>query len=116
MTEFYDEIEKKLTNGLDWKIGRNVDTFNDVLNGRFGVHDYEEAIKLRWENSAKSKRDLGQKSTVKFIQEKLTTCHPANISSVKSDLEDAKSGKGQLLFEIIVDITRGHGHIQLDLQ
>ena len=28
---FYNEIEKVLTNGLNWKIGRNLDAFNDVF-------------------------------------------------------------------------------------
>jgi RNAse (barnase) inhibitor barstar len=60
LSEFYDEVENKLTKGLDWKIGRNLDAFNDVLTGGFGVHDYEEPIRIKWINSVKSKKDLGQ--------------------------------------------------------
>lgn len=43
---FYNEVEKKLTKGLDLKIGRNLDAFNDVLQGGFGTFDYEEPIEL----------------------------------------------------------------------
>lgn len=56
--EFYNEIERVLTKGLDWKIGRNLDAFNDILRGGFGVTEYEEAFKLIWKNSQKSKKDL----------------------------------------------------------
>ena len=116
LTEFYDEIENKLTKGLDWKIGRNLDAFNDVLRGGFGIHDYEESIRIKWINSDKSKWDLGQTETVKYLQEKLKRCHPTNIRSVEEDLENVRDGKGEMLFDIIVNITRGHGHIELELQ
>lgn len=80
LSEFYDEVENKLTKGLDWKIGRNLDAFNDVLTGGFGVHDYEEPIQIKWINSVKSKKDLGQR------------------------------------FDTIIDITRGHEHIELRIE
>ena len=116
LMQFYDEIEKKLTNGLDWKIGRNLDALNDVLRGGFGVYDYEEAIRLKWKNSDKSKLDLGRKETIKYIEDKMRRCHRTNVSAVKSDLEEAKKGNGEMLFDIIVDLMRGHEHIRLDLQ
>lgn len=116
LTEFYDEVENKLTKGLDWKIGRNLDAFNDVLRGGFGIHDYEEPLILRWINSDKSKMDLGQSETIKYISEKLQRCHPTNITSVETDLEKAKDGRGEMLFDIIVDITRGHEHIKLKIE
>jgi RNAse (barnase) inhibitor barstar len=60
LTEFYDEVENKLTKGLGWKIGRNLNAFNDVLSGGFGIHDNEEQIKIKWINAGKSKADLGE--------------------------------------------------------
>ena len=44
---FYNEIEKVLTNGLNWKIGRNLDAFDDVLRGGFGQFKTCFAFKLR---------------------------------------------------------------------
>ena len=35
MAGFYDEVERVFTFGLDWKIGRNLDAFNDILRGGF---------------------------------------------------------------------------------
>ena len=66
---FYDEVERKLTKDLDFKIGRNLDAFNDVLSGGFCVHDVNEEIVLRWKNSEKSKSDLGFDETVKNLEE-----------------------------------------------
>ena len=83
---FYDEVENKLTKGLDWKIGRNLDAFNDVLRGGFGIHDDDEPLIIRWMNSDKSKTDLGQSETEK------------------------------MLFDIIVNIIREHKHIELKIE
>jgi RNAse (barnase) inhibitor barstar len=113
MSEFYDEVEAKMTKGLDWKIGRNLNAYNDVLSGGFGVHDYEEPIKITWLNAAKSKTDFGYDATIKYLEEVLEICHPSNISHVKEDIEKLKSGRGESLFETILDITRGHEHIKL---
>ena len=40
MAGFYDEVERVFTFGLDRKIGRNLNAFNDILRGGFGRHEY----------------------------------------------------------------------------
>ncbi|PIA77435.1 Barstar (barnase inhibitor) [Gaetbulibacter sp. 4G1] len=55
---FYQEIESKMTFGLSWKIGRNLNAFNDVLYGGFGVHNVDEKYILKWHRSEKSKSEL----------------------------------------------------------
>ncbi len=112
---FYDEIENKLTKNLDFKIGRNLNAFNDVLYGGFGVFEYEDHIKLIWANSAKSQKYLGWDETIKHLSEQLKTCHSTNIDFVKTDLESAKKHNGETLFKIIVDIVKSHDHIELIL-
>ena len=113
LNEFYDEIELKLTNGLDWKIGRNLDALNDVLDGGFGVHEINENIELIWLNSGKSKSDLGWNETILYLKEKLKKCHPTNKPSVKSDLKDAESRKGQTLYEIITELINDKPNTKL---
>jgi RNAse (barnase) inhibitor barstar len=115
LDSFYDEAESKLTKDLGWKTGRNLNAFNDVLRGGFGVYEYEEPIRLIWQNSNESKEKLGWDETIKYISAKLKTCHPTNIQSVKDDLHLAQQHKGQTLFELIVDIIQTHQHIELDL-
>lgn len=115
LTGFYDEVERNLTKDLDWKIGRNLDAYNDVLRGGFGVHDYEERFTLTWINAEKSKRDFGWEATIAYREDILAHCHPDNIPYVMEDVAKAKAGEGETLFDIIVDITRGHGHIEFIL-
>ncbi len=57
---FYDEIDRVLTKDLDWKTGHNLDAFNDLLRGGFGVYDYEDPVKLIWTNFLDSRNYLGQ--------------------------------------------------------
>ena len=58
MKGFYREIESKMTFGLNWKIGRNLNAFNDVLHGGFGVNEVDEKYILKWHRSEKSKSEL----------------------------------------------------------
>lgn len=113
---FYKVVERAFTKDLGWHIGRNLNAFNDVLRGGFGVHDYEEPIRLVWLHSNKSKKDLGWKETVKYVSAKLTTCHPSNVESVKRDLALAESHEGKTLFDLLVEIITRHDHIELSLQ
>lgn len=57
---FYAEIDRLLTKDLTWQTGHNLDAFNDLLRGDFGVHDYEEPIRFVWRNFTRSKDQLGE--------------------------------------------------------
>jgi RNAse (barnase) inhibitor barstar len=116
LSSFYDEAERAMTKDLDWDFGRNLDAFNDVLRGGFGVYDYEEPVRLLWRHSDKSRADLGWEETVKYLQAQPATCHPANIVLVQKSLEGAQRQEGQTLFERIVAIIQGHGHVELVLE
>lgn len=116
LNDFYDEVERCLTSGLDWKIGRNLDAFNDVLKGGFGMYDYDEEIELIWKNSDRSKIKLGYKETVKYLQDKLGKSHPTAKREIKEELKLAKNKIGKTLFEIIVEIIKEHKHIKLKMK
>ena len=58
--EFYCEIDKLLTKDLGWKTGHNLDAFNDLLRGGFGVHEPGEELNITWINAAKSRNELGE--------------------------------------------------------
>jgi|GEM_PF-1723584 len=79
---FYSEVDNVLTKGLDLTTGHNLDAFNDLLRGGFGIHEYEEPIKLVWQHSAKSKTDL-------------------------NDLR-----QNETLYEILKSIIKEHRHIE----
>lgn len=56
MAGFYDEVEQVFICGLDWKIGRNLNAFNDILRGGFGRHEYGQPIHIQWLAYEKSVR------------------------------------------------------------
>lgn len=59
LESFYDEIDQVLTKDLDWQTGHNLDAFNDLLRGGFGVYEYQEPVKIVWTNFLVSKKRLG---------------------------------------------------------
>lgn len=99
----------------DWKIG-TLDGFDDILYGGFGVFEGGEEIEIIWKESQKSKEDLGLESTRNFYQNKIRQGKPFNIQLMQQKLEDLLSGKGQTLFEILVEIIESHKNITLILE
>lgn len=116
LNEFYDEVERCLTSGSGWSIGRNLDAFDEVLEGGFGVHEVGEQIEISWLNHKRSKLKLGYSETVKYLQDILGKCHPSAKRDVKHELELAKNGKGDTLFDTIVEIIEAHQHVKLKLE
>lgn len=94
---FYWEIDRVLTKDLSWQTGHNLNAFNDLLWGGFGVHEYEEPIVLIWRDSEKSKADLGYGKTAR--------CSEGSTQST-----------GDTLFDMILGIIRDHEHIKLVLE
>ena len=56
---FYVEIDNVLTKNIDWRTGHNLNAFNDLLCGGFGIYEYEENVEIKWINFSKSKVELG---------------------------------------------------------
>ncbi|WP_421754837.1 barstar family protein [Croceimicrobium sp.] len=108
---FYDELEVKLTQGLNWKIGRNLDALNDLLRGGFGVFDYDEKILLTWINSKKSEKELGTEATLAYLKANLESCNPSMRTSVQAEIEMLEQGSAKTLFNLIVEVIEKHDHI-----
>lgn len=60
LKSFFVEMDRVLTKGLDWETGHNLNAFNDLLVGGFGMHDYEEPIELLWKDFNESKGYLNE--------------------------------------------------------
>lgn len=110
---FYSEVDMVLTKDLTWKTGNNLDAFNDLLRGGFGVYEYGEPITLIWKNANKSKHDQGYMATVAYYENIPTRSHPSNINKVKELLENAKQEMGETLFDIIIQIIKENEDIEL---
>lgn len=59
LESFYDEVDQVLTKDLDWQTGHNLNAFNDLLHGGFGVYEYAEPVKIIWTHFSESKDKLG---------------------------------------------------------
>ncbi len=79
---FYSEIDNVLTKDIDWVTGHNLNAFRDLLRGGFGVYEYDEPIKLIWQDSHKSCLDL--------------------------NLEN----NGQTVYQILIEIIKENEHIE----
>jgi RNAse (barnase) inhibitor barstar len=116
LESFYDEVDRVLIKDLDWKTGHNLDAFDDILRGGFGVVEPGEAYKIIWQNASKSKNDLGYTETIRYYSRKLHDSHPSNVEIIRSRLQEVTIGKGQTLFEILVEIIKSHKEIELDIE
>ncbi len=104
LAAFYAELDRSL--GLaDW--GHNLDAFNDILRGGFGTP--AGGFVLRWARAREARTHLGYPATVAHLEAKVLRCHPSNVAFVQADLEAARRGEGQTLFEIVLEILAVHG-------
>lgn len=108
---FWDEVERVLIPGAAW--GRNLDAFNDILRGGFGTP--EGGFTLRWRNAARSRETLGHEETARWLEARLPKVHPTNRDDFRRRLKDARAGRGETLFETLVDLIRGHADVALEL-
>lgn len=103
---FYNEVSELFMNDEDWKVG-TLDGFDDIL--------YRIDSDITWKNSQKSKEDLGFDLTKEFYENKIRIGKPFNVDLIKQKLGDLMDGKGQTLFEILVEIIESHQNINLIL-
>lgn len=103
---FYEEVSQLFMKDEDWNVA-TLDGFNDILYGFEG--------EIIWRNSQKSRDDLGFKVTKEFYQNKIRTGKPYNVKLIQQKLDDLIEGKGQTLFEILIEMMKSHKNIRLIL-
>lgn len=116
MESFYNEIDRVLTKNLDWKTGHNLQAFNDLLRGGFGVYKEGKPIKLIWKNISKSKVDLGFEETKKWCEQNIVLNRFGNKRFFEDTLKELTENNGQTLFDIFLEIISEHKHIEFEIQ
>ncbi len=101
---FYNEVSRLFMKNEDWKVG-TLDGFDDIL---YGVDS-----DITWKDSQKSKEDLGFDLTKDFYENKIRIGKPFNIELIQQKLDELIDGKGQTLFEILIEIIESHQNIKL---
>lgn len=114
LAEFYEEVSDVLMKDTDWKVG-TLDGFDDILYGGFCVFDNNEEVEIVWKESQKSKEDLGFKATQEFYENKIRQGKPFNRELIQQKLNDLMKGKGQTLFDVLIEIIQSHSNISLTL-
>lgn len=104
---FYEEISQLFMKDEDWKVG-TLDGFDDIL---YGVE-----TDITWKDSQKSKEDLGFDLTKEFYENKIKQGKPFNVQLIQQKLDELIAGKGQTLFEILIEIIESHKNITLILE
>ena len=105
LEEFAKHFSARVLKGHEWN--GNLDAFNDILRGGFGTP--EEGFSIVWDNSKMSRAALGYGETVRQLERRLGTCHPANRQRVAGELNAARRGEGPTVFDWLVEIIRDHG-------
>ena len=82
-----------------------MDGFDDILYGFEG--------EIIWKDSDKSREDLGFELTKEFYENKIRQGKPFNVKLIQQKLDDLMDGKGQTLFEILIEIIESHQNIKL---
>ncbi|WP_294296161.1 ribonuclease inhibitor [uncultured Chryseobacterium sp.] len=103
---FYEEVSRLLMKDEDWKVG-TLDGFDDILYGFQG--------QITWKDSQKSREDLGLDQTKEFYEKKIRQGKPFNVVLIQQKLDELTTGRGQTLFEILLDVIRSHKKITLIL-
>lgn len=104
---FYEEVSQLFMKDEDWKVG-TLDGFDDIL---YGVE-----TDITWKDSQKSKEDLGFDLTKEFYENKIRQGKSFNVQLIQQKLDELIAGKGQTLFEILIEIIESHKNITLILE
>ena len=67
MNDFYDQVGQKLNCRNDFKMVHNLKTFDELLWGGFGIHEYGEPLHIVWIFSEKCRQAIGSKYFDKII-------------------------------------------------
>ena len=113
--EFFIQVELHLTNEPEADFSHDFIGFEDVLMGGFGIHDFEEPLKIVWKNSEKSRKELNYKATVAYLEELLDSKN-GKSTELEKDLKKAKKNEGLTLFDMICDIANDLENVELLLK
>ena len=91
----------------------SLDQLNDCLRGGFGAP--EDDFTIKWLNSHKSQKDLGQEATLAWLEEAKDRVHPANREHWAMCIELMKHNTGETLFMKVVNTIVRHPRITLIL-
>lgn len=114
--DFYDEVQRKFCPELEG-FGRNLDAFNDVIDGSFIGVEEGEPLKIMWLNSEKSHVVLGYSATMDWLRLLKKSDQPfwnrdEFEKMLDEKIEKLKKDKRPTLYDTVVKIIRDHKNIE----
>lgn len=107
---FFDEVGLKLFRGHPW--GRTLRSFSTALDEM--MSEYGPVV-VYWNDSEKSREDLGYPETIRYLEARLANAGEAEKEELIFELEAAKRGEGDTLFNRLVEIMREREGLKLEL-
>ena len=118
LDSFYTEAGKVLCPNFKW--GRNLNAFDDILRGGFESFEYEEPIDLVWKDAEISKKVLGYQETVRQLRRWLIRSYInfnfSAIKEIKKKIRQAKQGLGPTIYDWIIEIIQDNKNINLEFE
>ena len=59
MQQFFEQVQKQMVQN-DYQVGYDLNSFNDILWGGYGVHEYQEPLHIVWIFAKESREYLGE--------------------------------------------------------
>lgn len=113
LEDFYEAVGEAV-NGPGGYFGSNLDALGDCLTGGFGTPE-DEDFAFTWLNAEAARRHLSYSETARQLRMRLATCHPSNREKVAAELADAEQGRGQTVFDWLVEVFAERGRpLELD--
>lgn len=86
--------------------GHNLDAFNDLLGGGFGIHGVGEPIIIKWINYGESRKALGYEETARYYKDKLEKTRFSDNYVLRRRMDQALERRGRTLLDMITGIIR----------
>lgn len=61
MQQFFEQVQKQMVQN-DYHVGYDLNSFNDILWGGYGVHEYQEPLHIVWIFAKESREYLGEEN------------------------------------------------------
>lgn len=116
IADLYEQFNRELMTGEDWRLGSSLDGFNDALYRVDSEIREGDPATFVWIDHAHSRDALGFDETQRWLRDKLSQPNTFNLQRIQSDLDDLRNGLGKTYFELILEIFADHPLIELQLR
>lgn len=115
ITSFYEEIDRALMVGVDWRLGPSLDALDDLLYGGYGTLHGHDAARIVWTDHAHAATALGLATTRAQLLEKLEAPERFDADLIRRRLEHLDAEGGPTYFDTVVEIFGSHPRLELVL-